>query len=349
MTSVACGQWHALAVDDQGLVLHTGYAKSAPADSGPPGDRLSFAAVPGLDTLLPGAVATQVAAGDHACAVLLTHPQSGGHVATWGHSSAGLLGTWPTRHQPDITRATPALVDAVPGGVTHVSLGQLNGAAVLEGGQLWVWGDKSCACIPGVKPSKAQAAAVTAPAPHPPTKAALPEGVQVTRASCAPSTHHGHILATDTLGRLWGWGSTYKGQLGCGEWDHATQDACVEPVVIPPFTGPAGGVHPAPYQTAHAPDAAEEAAAPFAVVPASGGIHSAVLDAQGSVWTWGCGSDGRLGHSQQLGHRYLYREGQPRAVTQACSGKGKPLVFRASALAAGYKQTALVGTFTPAT
>lgn len=28
---------------------------------------------------------------------------------------------------------------------------------------------------------------------------------------------------------------------------------------------------------------------------------------EGAVWTWGCGSDGRLGHPEAEGHRYLYR------------------------------------------
>lgn len=34
----------------------------------------------------------------------------------------------------------------------------------------------------------------------------------------------------------------------------------------------------------------------------------------GSLFTWGCGSDGRLGHPEVEGHRYLFKEPLPRKV-----------------------------------
>ncbi len=34
-----------------------------------------------------------------------------------------------------------------------------------------------------------------------------------------------------------------------------------------------------------------------------GGIHSSAVSAAGHVFTWGCGSDGRLGHPEAAGHR----------------------------------------------
>ncbi len=40
----------------------------------------------------------------------------------------------------------------------------------------------------------------------------------------------------------------------------------------------------------------------------SGGIHSAALDDKGSLYTWGCGSDGRLGHPEHGNAKYLYKE-----------------------------------------
>lgn len=45
-----------------------------------------------------------------------------------------------------------------------------------------------------------------------------------------------------------------------------------------------------------------------------GGIHSAAVTREGSVYTWGCGSDGRLGHPEAKGHRYLFRSDVPRKV-----------------------------------
>ena len=46
----------------------------------------------------------------------------------------------------------------------------------------------------------------------------------------------------------------------------------------------------------------------------AGGIHSAILSDDGAILTFGCGSDGRLGHPESSDHRYLYREGLPRKI-----------------------------------
>ena len=46
----------------------------------------------------------------------------------------------------------------------------------------------------------------------------------------------------------------------------------------------------------------------------SGGIHSACIDDKGLLRTWGCGSNGRLGHPESDDHTYLYKEGKPRIV-----------------------------------
>ena len=38
------------------------------------------------------------------------------------------------------------------------------------------------------------------------------------------------------------------------------------------------------------------------------------LTADGDVYSWGCGSDGRLGHKEFEGHTYLYKEAAPKKI-----------------------------------
>lgn len=97
-------------------------------------------------------------------------------------------------------------------------------------------------------------------------------------------------MAVSEQGEVFTWGAGYKGKLGHhSEWSHADPADQTEPKIIKEL-----GAN--------------------AIKVAAGGIHSALLSNDGSVFTFGCGSDGRLGHPESSDHRYLYREGIPRKI-----------------------------------
>ncbi|CAF3505465.1 unnamed protein product [Rotaria socialis] len=104
--------------------------------------------------------------------------------------------------------------------------------------------------------------------------------------SCSRGQFHAHVLLLTEQGCIYAMGSNYKAKLGIeadqlftGEW------TLIELTRTCPFK-----------------------------MIATGGIHSSALSADGRVFTWGCGSDGRLGHAEAQGHRYLYKEHEPRPI-----------------------------------
>lgn len=120
-----------------------------------------------------------------------------------------------------------------------------------------------------------------------PTKVNSLKCVDVVEISCSVGEHHGHTLAVTRDGQVYSWGDGYKGKLGTGD-----QEPRFEPTKIPPSS----------FQN--------EAIAHVG----SGGIHSSAVSLSGRVFTWGCGSDGRLGHPEGKGHRYLFRSDVPKKV-----------------------------------
>ncbi|CAF3680455.1 unnamed protein product [Rotaria socialis] len=104
--------------------------------------------------------------------------------------------------------------------------------------------------------------------------------------SCSRGQFHAHVLLLTEQGSIYSMGSNYKAKLGIesnqlftGEW------TLIESTRSCPFKR-----------------------------IASGGIHSSALSNDGRAFTWGCGSDGRLGHAEAQGHRYLYKEHEPRPI-----------------------------------
>ncbi|XP_065670796.1 probable E3 ubiquitin-protein ligase HERC4 [Hydra vulgaris] len=104
----------------------------------------------------------------------------------------------------------------------------------------------------------------------------------VKQISCNIGDNHGHSLLITTSGRLFASGDGYKGKLGLGNFNSSSIFQNQSKINF--------------------------------VQVCSGGIHSAGVSDAGELFTWGCGSDGRLGHPEAAGHRYLYHSSIPKAV-----------------------------------
>ena len=93
--------------------------------------------------------------------------------------------------------------------------------------------------------------------------------------SCSRGQFHAHLLLLTERGCIYAMGSNYKAKLGIDKDQLFTGQWTLIELT-----------RQCPFQTI-----------------AAGGIHSSALSV-----------DGRLGHSEAQGHRYLYKEDEPRAV-----------------------------------
>lgn len=128
-------------------------------------------------------------------------------------------------------------------------------------------------------------------------------GLKVKNVSCSKSVQHNHTGCVTEDGRLFMWGDPYKGQLGHyvgkEKWTHKEKNLYSTPLEIDlSFLQPGDRA--------------------FKVENA--GIHSSFLTEQGRIYTFGCGSDGRLGHPEYEGYTYLYKESQPKLI-ESLAGK----------------------------
>eukprot|EP00347_Sterkiella_histriomuscorum_P004863 403358801 len=118
------------------------------------------------------------------------------------------------------------------------------------------------------------------------------QNLKVSQISCSMGERHGHTGCVTSEGRVFMWGDPYKGKLGNLKtgWTHEKEDN--KDVELPfeldqSYIGPAKKV-------------------------VCSGIHSAILSQNGKLFTFGCGSDGRLGHPEYEGYVYLYKESAPK-------------------------------------
>ena len=188
----------------------------------------------------------------------------------------------------------PTLVKCFKDTIKQIDCGMTYTAAVTTDGDLYTWGDNLCQQSGTGSKSKSLSK---------PTLVTYfkENGLTVEQVSCSKGEKHCHTSCVCTNGEAYAWGDQYKGQLGTlplgTDWGHDVKGYAATPqkILMP-----------------------KEAEKVKEVI--SGGIHSAVLTEDHKLYTFGCGSDGRLGHPEYEGFVFLYKESRPKLV-EAFNGK----------------------------
>ncbi|KAK3578706.1 hypothetical protein CHS0354_008564 [Potamilus streckersoni] len=197
-----------------------------------------------------------------------------GMAFSWGSGRYGVLGQGNSDDCPQPIKIT-GLQELV---IVHMDAGFAHNGAVTSDGVVYMFGrnDEGALGLGGSSAHKE----VTIPQ-------RIPDIPPMTKVSCSVGEHHGHTLFLARDGTVFACGDGYKGKLGFGN-----QQSLQRPVQIPK----------------------ENFSGEFIIAVSSGGIHSAAVSQAGHLFTWGCGSDGRLGHPEGKGHRYLFRSDIPKIV-----------------------------------
>ena len=185
----------------------------------------------------------QVSGGGYHTAAIKTD----GTLWVWGNGANGRLGNAVT-----INRSTPVTTFAGGTNWKQVSSAYRHTSAIKTDGTLWTWGDGTLAQL-GNNATGNRSTPVT-------TFAGGTNWKQV-------SSTYSHTAAIKTDGTLWTWGNGANGRLG----------NAVTTNVSTPVTTFAGGTN-------------------WKQVSA-GGFHTAAIKTDGTLWTWGYGTSGRLGNA----------------------------------------------------
>lgn len=249
ITSISCGDWHTLLLDESGIVYATGYNKTGCLGLGDDLERSEFQPLI-FDS--PITKIKKIDAGRNISLFLTEEDILLSSGSSWLNGNS------------DKNQLKPMKIKDLSMKVNKFSAGYTRCAAIDENGMLYIW-------------KKLQK----------PTKIEIPFEPKIAQVSCSKGEKKSHIGCVDIEGNLYTWGSGYKGKLGHGD----LEDRLI-PTKISFF------------------DENKIRVKKFV----AGGIHSACLTEEGKIYTWGCGSDGRLGHKESENHRYLFKEMIPRLV-----------------------------------
>jgi alpha-tubulin suppressor-like RCC1 family protein len=286
---VAGGGYHALVLTDLGRVFAIGRNEDGQLGDGTTEARRLNA------TLVTGALAgkaiTRVAAGlSHSIAVTRDH-----HVYAWGSNARGQLGVNSTA----VAFSTPQLVSAVDwqahGGVVDVCAGGQHSVVVTRDGSAFSFGGASWGAT-ALDHTDDVATPTSVTVAHLGSGAELIEQVECGGDHTLFLLRDGSLLAS-------GWNE--HGQAGVG---HRQDLLRATPIAFSSDEG-----------------------ARVRVRAMSGGAyaHSAAVDADGNVWTWGLGEHGALGHE----------DSDARDTPTRIAAIGADEARRAIAVASGFKHT----------
>jgi len=233
---VGSGVFHTAAIKTDGTLWTWGYGID-----GQLGTNDTTARSTPVTTFAGGSSWKQVSGGfTHTAAI-----KTDGTLWTWGYGIDGQLGTNDTTQ-----RNTPVTTFAGGSSWKQVSSGGAHTAAIKTDGTLWTWGQGTSGQL-GNNDTTNRSTPVT-------TFAGGTNWKQVSGGS--------HTAAIKTDGTLWTWGAGTQGQLG---------NATFTTTNSTPVTTFAGGTN-------------------WKQVSA-GNIHTAAIKTDGTLWTWGAESYGRLG------------------------------------------------------
>jgi len=297
---VSAGQSHSLALENDGTVWAWGRNTVGELGDGTTTNRGSPVQVMASPGVPLGGV-TAVAAGaydSHSLAL-----KSDGTVLAWGNNVFGQLGDGTTT-----ARHSPVQVTGLSG-VTTISA-SYHSLALKSDGTVWAWGYN----IYGQLGDGTSGAGTNKSSP-----AQVPGLADVTAIAAGGGGSSLHSLALKNDGTVWAWGRNNYGQLG----DGTTTDRS-SPVQVPGLTGVAAIEAGSDYSMALKSDGTlvtwgrnnrgqlgdgttTQRVSPVQVmasagVPledvaaiAAGGTHAVVLKSDGTVWSWGSNSAGKLG------------------------------------------------------
>ncbi|XP_071736239.1 PH, RCC1 and FYVE domains-containing protein 1-like [Rutidosis leptorrhynchoides] len=304
--NIACGSKHAALVTKQGEIFSWGEESCGRLGHGVD----SNVSHPKLIESLGNTNIELVACGEyHTCAVTLS-----GDLYTWGDGHFGILG-----HGNEVSHWVPKRVNGPLEGihVSFISCGPYHTAVVTSAGQLFTFGDGTFGVLGhGDRKSVSK-----------PREVESLKGLRTVKAACGV-WHTAAVVevmvgnsksSNCSSGKLFTWGDGDKYRLGHGDKETKLVPTCVAALVDPNFCQVACGhsITVALTTSGHAytmgsqvygqlgnpqadgkfPSRVEgKILKSFVEEIACGAYHVAVLTSRTEVYTWGKGSNGRLGH-----------------------------------------------------